>query len=295
MIVHQIKIKSQGDCKRISELVLEQFKAYLPSKSSVKKAFKKQLILLNGNVAKSGDWLTINDTVSLTENQLHQHKSFLLNLEVLFEDEYMAVINKPAGYPVSGNFFKTIQNALNFNLVQSTLIDALNVPRPVHRLDKLTSGILIIAKTRNAQISLGNQFELQNINKTYYALVKGKLEGEGEFNSAIEGLSALTSYKSVRAEKSLSYEWVSLVELKPKTGRTHQLRIHLATAGHPIIGDYIHDDNNVLKGKGLFLSACKIEYKHPETKECMLFELPLPSKFDSLMERELNRWGKFNC
>ena len=142
---------------------------------------------------------------------------------------------------------------------------------------------------------MGSQFENQLVSKTYYALVKGKLEGSGQFDSDIEGLSALTTYKSVRVEKSLTYNSVSLIELKPKTGRTHQLRIHLARAGHPIIGDYIHDNKNVLKGKGLFLSACNITFNHPETKESLSFALTIPNKYDSLFERELRRWKKFKA
>ena len=90
---------------------------------------------------------------------------------------------------------------------------------------------------------------------------------EDFFDQAIEGLSSFTEFKSLKIEKSLSYNWVSLVELKPKTGRTHQLRIHLAKAGFPIIGDYVHDTENVLKGKGLFLAACEIEFIHPQTNE----------------------------
>jgi len=295
MIIRQIRVENPSERIRISDYVYEHFTSNLPSKSSVKKAFKKQLILLNNQIAQSGDWLSEYDVVTLIDEPSIQQKEFPLDLEILFEDEYLAVINKPAGYSVNGNFFKTIQNALSHNIRVSTLDDALRIPRPVHRLDKLTSGILLIAKTRRVQINLGSQFENQEVSKTYYALVKGKLEGNGEFDSDIEGLSAFTSYKSVRIEKSLSYDWVSLVELKPKTGRTHQLRIHLAKSGHPIIGDYIHDNENVLKGKGLFLSACKISFKHPEIDEVLSFELAIPNKYDSLFERERKRWDKFKA
>lgn len=295
MIIRQIKVEGLLDRARISDYVFEYFTSNLPSKSSVKKAFKKKLILLNNQIAQSGDCLSEGDMVTLVEDATTQYKDFALDLEIIFEDEYMAVINKPAGYSVSGNFFKTIQNALSHNIKASTLDDALRIPRPVHRLDKLTSGVLLIAKTRRAQISLGRQFENQEVSKTYYALVKGELIGEGEFNSAVDGQIAYTYYKSLRVEKSLSYERVSLIELKPKTGRMHQLRIHLAMAEHPIIGDYVHDKEKVLKGKGLFLSACKIAFNHPETDEVLSFELAIPNKYDSLFERELKRWEKFKA
>ena len=294
MIICEKKISNSIDSKRISDYVLEEFSAYLPSKSSVKKAFKKGLVLLNGKVAATGVRLNINDIVVLLADESFKQKPFTLKLEVLFEDEYIAVINKPAGYSVSGNFHKTIQNALDFNLTKSTAADSLVVPRPCHRLDKLTSGILLIAKTKTAQIDLGNKFEKQQIYKTYFALVKGELLGKGTFENPIEGLDAFTSYESVRVEKSLSYGWVSLVKLKPTTGRTHQLRIHLSGAGHPIIGDYVHDTDNVLKGKGLFLSACEIRFTHPYGTNELSFEIAVPSKFDSLFEREKRRWEKFN-
>ena len=293
MIIYQLKVEGLLNRTRISDYVFNNLPSQLPSKSSVKKAFKKELILLNNQIAQSGDWLFDCDVVTLLEDTTAQLKVFPLDIEILFEDESMAVINKPAGFSVSGNFHKTIQNALTHNLSISNHTDALVIPRPVHRLDKLTSGILLIAKTRKALIALGRQFENQEVSKTYYALVKGKLEGDGEFDSDIEGLSAFTSYKSLRIEKSLSYDWVSLVELKPKTGRTHQLRIHLAKSGHSIIGDYIHDNENVLKGKGLFLSACKISFKHPESDEVLSFKLAVPNKYDSLFKREHRRWEKF--
>ena len=279
---------------RLNDFIQEQFISFLPSKSSVKKAFKKKLILLNSRVALIGDRLSVNDVVALLEDVAVKNKVFPLDLQILFEDADLAVINKPAGFSVSGNFFKTIQNALPFNLSNSTKMDALAIPRPVHRLDKLTSGILLVAKTRKAQIGLGKQFECQEISKTYYALVKGKLEGMGVFDHSIDGQVALTNFKSVQVEKSLSYDRVSLIELKPTTGRTHQLRIHLALAGHPIIGDYLHDSTNVLKGKGLFLSACKVGFTHPISQDYKTFDIPIPAKYTSLFERELRRWNKFN-
>ena len=293
MIIRQINVENPLERIRISDYVFEHFTSNLPSKSSVKKAFKKELILLNNQIAQSGDWLFDCDVVTLLEDTTAQLKVFPLDIEILFEDECMAVINKPAGFSVSGNFHKTIQNALTHNLSVSNHTDALVIPRPVHRLDKLTSGILLIAKTRRAQIALGRQFENKEVLKTYFALVKGKLVGEGVFDSDVDGQLAYTFYKSLRVEKSLSYERVSLIELKPKTGRTHQLRIHLANAGYPIIGDYVHDNKNVLKGKGLFLSACKISFKHPESDEVLSFELAVPNKYDSLFKREHRRWEKF--
>ena len=111
---------------------------------------------------------------------------------------------------------------------------------------------------------------------------------------SIDQQKAKTFYKSVRVEQSLSYADVSMVELQPKTGRTHQLRIHMAEIGHPIVGDAVHDSEKVLKGKGLFLTACKVSFIHPISQLNQTFEISLPSKFDAFLKREKRRWNKFH-
>lgn len=279
---------------RIFNYVCVHLSGVFPSKNGVKKAFKKEMILLNGKIALSGEWLAEGDKIEVKAQDFSAFKIFPLKFEVLFEDEFMAVIYKPAGFPVSGNYYKTIQNALPYNLSISKEEDALILPRPVHRLDKLTSGLLLVAKTRSAQINLGRQFEAQQISKTYVALVKGSLEGAGKVDKSIDHQHAKTFYKSLRVDKSLSYSDVSMVELQPITGRTHQLRIHMAHMGHPIVGDAVHDSEKVLKGKGLFLSACKVSFIHPINQLNQTFEISLPSKFDAFLKREKRRWNKFH-
>jgi len=295
MYSQQIKVSKLSDSCRIFDYLLLHAAAVYPTKNSLKKAFKKQRIELNGKTAQTGDWLAENDVILLHRASDSVHKEFPLDLELLYEDAFMAVVVKPAGYPVSGNSYKTIQNALSYNLSGSEEDDALAIPRPVHRLDKLTSGILLIAKTRRAQAHLGLQFEHKTLDKTYVALVKGRVEGKGRIDEPIEEQAALTHYSSLRYERSLSYDWISAVKLQPETGRTHQLRIHLSSLKHPIIGDTLYDSKNVLKGKGLFLCAQKIVFKHPIHSQKMAFEIPVPKKFDALLNRELRRWEKFKA
>lgn len=295
MILHSFFVPLLSERMRVFDYVCVHLSGVFPSKNGVKKAFKNELILLNGKIAFSGEWLEEGDKVEVKAQDLGAFKVFPLKLEVLHEDAFMAVIHKPAGFSVSGNYYKTIQNALPYNLSVSKEEDALILPRPVHRLDKLTSGLLLVAKTRSAQINLGQQFENQQISKIYVALVKGKLEGEGLLDSSIDKQKAKTFYKSVRVEQSLSYTDVSMVELQPKTGRTHQLRIHMAEIGHPIVGDAVHDSEKVLKGKGLFLTACKVSFVHPISLLNQTFEISLPSKFDAFLKFEKRRWKKFNA
>lgn len=294
MIISNIEVQTLGSPKRIIDYVLEVSNAIYPSRSSLKKAFKKGLISLNGAVATEGQWVKLGDHIKLSKEEAQQTKIFPLKLKIIYEDDYLAIIDKPAGFAVSGNYYKTIQNALAYNLKPSEQSDGIALARPAHRLDKLTSGLLLIAKCRKAQASFGRQFEEQAVSKTYLALVKGKLCGSGAFDEPIEGQEAYSQFTSRLTSRSLSYGWISLIELKPKTGRTHQLRIHLAKAGHPIIGDYLYDEHNVLKGKGLFLNASKLSLTHPQSGEKMTYKVELPAKFEALINKEKNRWHKFN-
>ena len=167
MILHNFSVPDLSKRMRIFDYVCIHLSGVIPSKNAVKKAFKNELILLNGKIALSGEWLLEGDKIEVKPQDMGAFIIFSIKLEVLFEDEFMAVINKPAGFPVSGNYYKTIQNALPYNLTISREEDALMLPRPVHRLDKLTSGLLLIAKTRNVQINLGRQFEAKQISKSY--------------------------------------------------------------------------------------------------------------------------------
>ncbi|PCI33322.1 MAG: RNA pseudouridine synthase [Flavobacteriaceae bacterium] len=271
----------------------EEFVKEFPSKSSVKKAIVKGKLRVNGSFSKGDLWMKAGDIVAVVDLELTPPKLFRLQLEVLFEDDVMAVVNKPAGVTVSGNQFKTILNCLPFNLTSSRAKDALPWPLPVHRLDNLTSGLLVIAKTRMTRAVLGQLFEDKKILKTYHALVMGKLEGEGVMNDPIEGKMAETMYQSIAVVPSLQNNFLSLMRLRPTTGRTHQIRIHLANHGQPILGDTLYAEKTLLH-KGLFLAATKICFPHPLTNKEMCIEIALPSKFENRMKNENARWNRFH-
>lgn len=236
-----------------------------------------------------------NDVVSVVDLNLKPPKVFPLKLEVIFEDDYLAIINKPAGISVSGNQYKTIVNALGFNLKQSQQKDALNWPLPVHRLDNQTSGLLIIAKTIMARIELGKAFENKQIQKRYHAVVIGKTPTSGSINHKVGEKEALSDYKTLQTVQSLKSGYLSLLELTPQTGRTHQLRIHCAKAlGTPILGDKIYGDSNlILKHKGLFLCAVALDFVHPLTKEELKIEIATPYKFIKRLENEQRRFDNY--
>ncbi|NEW79367.1 MAG: RluA family pseudouridine synthase [Gelidibacter sp.] len=228
--------------------------------------------------------------IDLLETPQSQPKIFELQLEVLFEDNFMAAIHKPAGFSVSGNAYKTIYNSLPYNLKKSSEPDALPWPTSVHRLDNQTSGILLVAKTKTAQIALGNQFENHTIQKKYCAVVIGKVFSNGGIKTPIEDKTAETDFEVVTVVNSLRFEQLSLLKVFPKTGRTHQIRIHLASIGHPIFGDKLYLEEKMFhKGKGLFLCAYEISFLHPKTSEQINLKIATPHKFESLLLREQRR------
>jgi RluA family pseudouridine synthase len=271
------------------------FYNYIPSNSGVKKAIKRGQILVDSKKGKTATWINGGQVLELLENTQTIPKIFECKLPVIFEDDYMAVINKPAGLTVSGNQYKTVANALPFNLSESQQQDALQFPMPVHRIDNQTSGILLIAKTKTAQIELGKQFENSTIQKIYYTIVIGKTHSHQKIEIPIEAKTAITNFEIIKTVKSLKFKELSYLKVIPKTGRTHQIRIHLASIGHPILGDKLYGNKETLhKGKGLFLCASEIIFLHPKTLKTIHLKIDIPHKFESMLVREKRRWNTYN-
>ena len=292
MIILEKHIVPEGDYHiRIQEYAGTVFEK-LQSRSAVKKCIAKKCILIDGAIAETSDWIKAGQLIQLIAPDTNPKKVFQLELELIYEDDYFAAVNKPAGFPTNGNYYKTIENALPYNLKTSTQPDALNFPKPVHRLDNPTSGILLIAKTKSAQIQLHNQFEAKTIQKTYHAIVVGKLPSSGIITTNVNSQSALTEYITVLQINALQNEHLTLVKLAPKTGRTHQLRVHLSELGFPIVGDKLYAPKNVMMHKGLFLAATTISLSHPITKQNLTLTIPTPKKFESYLNREEKRYLK---
>lgn len=252
----------------------------IPTKSGIKKAIKKELLLVNGQMAHTGLFIKGGEIIELYQKEGEiPLKRLVLPLEVLFEDTYLAVINKPAGIVVSGNKFVSIDNGLTQNLQKSSLPDAVR-PRPVHRLDYPTSGVLLVGKTSSSIAMLNKLFEKKEIQKTYFAVAIGKMESKGSIDSMVDNKKALSDFEVLETVTSKRFSFLNLVKLSPKTGRKHQLRKHLSEIGNPILGDKEYGaEGLILNGKGLYLHAFSLEFTHPFTQEKIIIAKELPEKF----------------
>ena len=252
----------------------------IPTKSGIKKAIKKNLILIDDELATTSKYISGGEKIALLENEeIESFTRLKLDLEVSYEDDYLAIIYKPSGILVSGNKFVTIANALAQNLKKSNQIDAVK-PQPVHRLDYPTSGLLLVGKTSTSIQKLSELFQKKEIQKTYFAISIGKMCSGGVINLKIDNKNASTNFEVLQSVKSERFEFLNLVELSPKTGRKHQIRKHLAKIGHQILGDKIYGiDSLKLKGNGLYLHAATISFLHPFTKEKISVSKEIPKKF----------------
>ena len=271
-IIDTIQVKKVEPSVRLSDFLVGK-SVHLPSGKSIKKALKKGLVLKNGEVAFSGDYVKENDIIQIVKEDIPVKKVFPLELEVVFEDEFIAVVNKPAGYPVSGNYFKTIENALPRNLKPSQEKDALAYPRCIHRLDNPTTGLLIVAKTKASRVFLGQELEKGNIAKSYLCVTQGKMAQAGLLQMPIDCKTAITKFKVLKSVPSLRSGQLNSVSCKIETGRTHQIRKHFDKFGHPVMGDPKYGRGNKNED-GMKLVAYKLELKDPISKEDHLFELP---------------------
>ncbi len=265
----------------------------LGSKSAAIKAINAGKLRINGKLANLNSRLTNGDVLELTLEQSKSKSSIkgLPDVPIIFEDDYLIVINKPGGIAVNGNRNKTVENALKQQATKSIQSDALSHPIAAHRLDVPTKGLVILAKTKTALIRLNKAFQAGKIDKEYMAVVHGKLEEEGRITLPIQGKKAETRYITTRIVPSKVFDHLSLVRLQLITGRTHQLRIHLNSINHLIVGDkqYAGEQKTIL-GKGLFLCACRLSFIHPITKDRLSITIDPPARFKKILDREEARF-----
>lgn len=258
----------------------------LGSKTAAKKAIQNGQVLVNDVTTTITDFVRNGDFIQLQkiDNKPVSKSKFDLEIPVVFEDEHLIIVDKPGGIAVNGNRNKTVENAV-IGLAQiSAETDALPAPTAVHRLDVPTKGLVILAKTKTALIGLNKAFQKGQVQKIYFAVVHGQTPEKGSIDTPIDGKESKTEFTQIKTVSARGSGRLTLVKLKPITGRTHQLRIHLQRIGHLVLGDkqYAGQQKTLLK-KGLFLCACQLRFEHPVTRKTLQIEIPVPKRFERMV------------
>ncbi len=281
-----------------ARLRLDQFLAKrLPefSRSRLQQLIRDRFVRLNNSTTRPRHIVRGGDKIELTEPPLEKIETLpeAIPLEILFEDDDLIIINKPAGlvvHPGAGHREHTLVNALLNHCAALSGIGGKERPGIVHRLDKETSGCLVVAKNDLTHRDLSKQFAARTVEKIYLALVAGKLpktagvieEKIGRHPvhrkrmsaTTLRGRAAKTEYRVVR-----SSDRASLVECRLYSGRTHQIRVHLHHLGHPVLGDKVYAPRLTKDFPRQMLHAWKLGFRHPRTEEWKSFEAPLPDDF----------------
>ncbi len=291
------------------------------SRSRIQHAAAADYILVNGIVQRSNYMIKPCDEISIVLPYMRRGLEILpedIPLDVTYEDDYLMVVNKPAGlvvHPGHGNYTGTLMNALKFYLQDKPGQDAILA----HRIDKNTSGLLLVGKTYDVHAALAKQFFDHTTKRVYVALVWGNVkEEEGTINAPLGrdprdrmrfavvpeekgGKHAITHYKVIER-----FGYVTMIECRLETGRTHQIRVHMDHIGHPLFNDDRYGGNKILKGIAFskyrrFIDNCfsimprhalharLLGFVHPMTKEEMIFEKDLPEDFS----RVLDKWRTY--
>ena len=280
---------------RLDEYVKNKFDV---SRSKAQKLNADNLVLVNKEHKNNSYIVEENDIVELIENKEYipsKFKSENIPLDIVYEDKDLVIINKPSGmvvHPASGNYENTLVNALiyRYNL------DDTNVRSGIaHRIDKDTSGLVIVAKNDKTLELLTDMFKNKEIKKTYVAIVDGVINNKSAtINAPItrdvkdrkkmmvgkDGKNSITHFYVIKTFKNNTY-----ISLNLETGRTHQIRVHMAYIGHPVTNDKVYGKENTSFGQ--YLHASKLEFIHPITKKEIIVEAPLPEEFiEKLKELE---------
>lgn len=266
--------------QRLSEYAVGIFRSK-PSRNGVKKAIKKGLVFINNKKGNTGDFIKGQEKIDLYQESTESRKIKPdTHIEIVYQDPFLAIINKPAGIVVSGNKARTLSHFVAYIIDPSPENDALPFPLPVHRLDYPTSGLIIYARTIKALHGLHQLFRNRKIKKTYIAITIGHPGNKKNIDSMVNGKESLSHFQLLSSAKSGKFGQLNLCKLSPVTGRRHQLRIHMADSGTPILGDSKYGKEGfILKGKGLYLMALRIEFVHPVSDGKIDVSIPLATKF----------------
>ncbi|HXC70104.1 MAG TPA: RluA family pseudouridine synthase [Pyrinomonadaceae bacterium] len=307
-----LKIGAEHTGLRLDAFLASQIEGW--SRARLQKLIENEDVLVNGKPSKPSYKLRDGDDleIELTATSTIEFAPENIPIDVVYEDDTLVVVNKPAGlvvHPAAGTPSGTLANALAYHFQQLANIGPGVRPGIVHRLDRDTSGLLVVAKTEAALENLSDQFRDRTVFKSYVALVHGRvLSNSGKIDQPLArdpsnrtrmavvrgGRNALTLYHVRR-----SFQRFTLLDVELKTGRTHQIRVHLAWLKHPVVADetYGGGRDNTIQDPQLrarirnlkrhFLHAEKLAFTHPATKEVIKFESPLPPELSQLLDTDL--------
>ncbi len=271
------------------------------SRSRAAQLIRDGCIRLNGKPAKASETIRENDVAEAEIPKARPATAAAqdIDLDIVYQDEYLAVINKPQGmvvHPAAGNADGTLVNALLFHLDGLSGINGETRPGIVHRLDKDTSGLLVVAKNDEAHKSLAKQIKDKAARRIYWAVVEGNVRNDkGTIDAPIgrhpvqrkkmavtdRGRYAVTHYTVLER-----FGGFTLIEARLETGRTHQIRVHMAYIGYPVLGDPVYGHKRDAFGlAGQALHAKKLGFCHPGNGQWMEFEVPLPAYFEDLLKK----------
>ena len=271
------------------------------TRSAVKKLVDDGEITVGGNKVKAGRTLKIGEEifVNIPDPVKLDLEAENIPLDIIYQDKDIAIINKPQGMTVhagNGTHGSTLVNALLYHLDSLSGINGVIRPGIVHRIDKDTSGLLVVAKNDEAHLSLSEQIKNKTCHRIYLALLEGTVKqndgvidtfiGRSDKNRTMmavkdSGRRAVTHFKVFKRYKEFTF-----AEFRLETGRTHQIRVHCKYIGHPIVGDPVYGyEKQKFKLNGQLLHAWKLELTHPSTGERMSFEAPLPDYFQAVLQK----------
>jgi len=270
------------------------------SRSLANEQIKTGKILVNGLVKKAKYTVKEGDVISykLPEVEEVEYVAEDIPLEIVYQDEDVAVVNKPQGmvvHPSAGHTSGTLVNALMYHIKDLSGINGVLRPGIVHRIDKDTSGLLMIAKNDHAHVALADELKDKKSLRKYWAIVHGNLPndrgvieapiGRSEKDRKKQAVTAKGKPALTRFQVLERFGDYSLVELQLETGRTHQIRVHMAYIGHPVAGDEVYGPRKTLKGHGQFLHARTLGFTHPRTGEMLEFTAEAPAIFQETLKK----------
>ncbi|MBQ3021258.1 MAG: RluA family pseudouridine synthase [Bacilli bacterium] len=269
------------------------------SRTLISKMIDDEFILVNNKKTKSNYKVKQNDLITINEDYKVETDIMpeKIDLDIVYEDNDIMIINKPSGmvvHPGNGNYSGTLVNGLMYYTNSLSDINGENRPGIVHRIDKDTSGLIMVAKNNKSHEILSEYFQNKTITRNYIALIKGELNTNSATIDAPIGRSetdrkkmAVTAKNSKNAITHLTvlkrYKGYTLVKLKLDTGRTHQIRVHMAYIGHPVYNDPVYT-NDKCSDFGQFLHSYSMDFIHPITNKEMHFEVELPEYFKKHLE-----------